>query len=36
VKDTREMVERFIEPVEVHRPLPDGLRSAIAEGTADR
>ncbi len=30
VNGSREMVERYIDPVEVHRPLPDPLRSAVA------
>ena len=28
VNGSLEMVERYIEPVEVHRPLPDALRQA--------
>jgi hypothetical protein len=27
---TREMVARYVHPVELHRPLPDALRSAVA------
>jgi fructose/tagatose bisphosphate aldolase len=30
VNGSREMVERYIHPVELHRPLPDALRSAVA------
>jgi fructose/tagatose bisphosphate aldolase len=30
VLGTREMVARYIHPVELHRPLPDALRSAVA------
>jgi fructose-bisphosphate aldolase, class II len=30
VNGSREMVERYIQPVELHRPLPDALRSAVA------
>jgi len=26
VNDSREMVERYIQPVELHRPIPDALR----------
>jgi fructose/tagatose bisphosphate aldolase len=32
VLGTREMVDRYVHPVEVHRPLPDALRSAVAAG----
>jgi fructose/tagatose bisphosphate aldolase len=32
VNDSREMVDRYVEPVEVHRPVPDALREAIAAG----
>ena len=32
VEGTRSMVERFVEPVETHRPIPDGLRSLAAAG----
>ena len=32
VNDSRAMVERYVEPVEVHRPIPDGLREAVATG----
>jgi fructose/tagatose bisphosphate aldolase len=28
VNDTRDMVEQYVTPVEVHRPLPDALRAA--------
>ena len=30
VNGSRDMVERYIQPVELHRPLPDALRSAVA------
>jgi fructose/tagatose bisphosphate aldolase len=30
VNGTREMISAYIRPVEVHRPLPDGLREAVA------
>ena len=30
VNDSREMVERYIRPVELHRPVPDALREAVA------
>jgi fructose/tagatose bisphosphate aldolase len=30
VNDSREMVDRYIQPVEVHRPIPDALRGAVA------
>jgi fructose/tagatose bisphosphate aldolase len=36
VNDSREMVERYIRPVEVHRPLPDALREAGAQASAAR
>jgi fructose/tagatose bisphosphate aldolase len=32
VNDSRAMIDRYIEPVEHHRPLPDGLRSAVLAG----
>jgi fructose/tagatose bisphosphate aldolase len=32
VNDSREMVERWIRPVEVHRPLPEALRTAVVAG----
>ncbi len=32
VNDSRSMVERFVQPVEVHRPIPDALRGAVAAG----
>ena len=32
VNDTRDMVERYVEPVEVHRPIP----AAIAEASTAR
>jgi fructose/tagatose bisphosphate aldolase len=32
VNDSRAMVDRHVEPVEVHRPVPDALREAIAAG----
>ena len=28
VDGTRSIVDRFVEPVETHRPIPDGLRSS--------
>jgi fructose/tagatose bisphosphate aldolase len=30
VNGSREMVERYVHPVELHRPLPEALRSAVA------
>ena len=30
VNDSREMVDRYVQPVEVHRPIPDALRGAVA------
>jgi fructose/tagatose bisphosphate aldolase len=30
VNDTRSMVEKYIQPVELHRPIPDALRGAVA------
>jgi fructose/tagatose bisphosphate aldolase len=32
VNDSRAMVDRHVRPVEVHRPLPDSLREAVAAG----
>ncbi len=32
VNDSREMVDRFVQPVEVHRPLPDALRAVLPAG----
>jgi fructose/tagatose bisphosphate aldolase len=32
VNDSRAMVDRYVEPAEVHRPVPDALREAIAAG----
>jgi fructose/tagatose bisphosphate aldolase len=32
VNGSREMVERYIHPVELHRPLPDALRAAATAG----
>jgi len=32
VNDSRSMIERYIGPVEVHRPLPESLRMAVAAG----
>ena len=32
VNGSREMVERYVHPVELHRPLPESLRSAVAAG----
>ena len=31
VNDSRAMVERYVHPVEVHRPMPDGLLN-VANG----
>ena len=31
VNDSRAMVERYVQPVEVHRPMPDGLLN-VANG----
>src|SRR5205814_3024662 len=30
VNGSRDMVERYVHPVELHRPLPESLRSAVA------
>jgi fructose/tagatose bisphosphate aldolase len=30
VNDSRAMVEKYIQPVELHRPIPDALRGAVA------
>src|SRR3954449_3579576 len=30
VNDSRSMVDRYVQPVEVHRPIPDALRGAVA------
>ena len=32
VNDSHPMVERYIHPVEVHRPIPDALREAVSAG----
>jgi hypothetical protein len=32
VNDTRRMVQRYVQPVEVHRPIPDALREVVAAG----
>jgi fructose/tagatose bisphosphate aldolase len=32
VNGSREMITAYIRPVEVHRPVPDGLREAVAAG----
>ncbi|MEA2608449.1 MAG: hypothetical protein QOJ75_692, partial [Chloroflexota bacterium] len=32
VNDSRTMVDRYVEPIEVRRPIPDGLREAVATG----
>ncbi len=32
VNDSSSMVERYVQPIEVHRPVPDALREAIAAG----
>jgi fructose/tagatose bisphosphate aldolase len=32
VNGSREMVDAYIRPVEVHRPIPDGLREAVTAG----
>ena len=29
VNDSRGMVDRYVHPIEVHRPMPDGLREAV-------
>ncbi|HEU4673057.1 MAG TPA: hypothetical protein VFS32_09170, partial [Candidatus Limnocylindrales bacterium] len=36
VVGSRGMVERYVRPVEVHRPLPDVLRTAVGAGAASR
>ena len=30
VNDSRSMVDRYVQPVELHRPIPDALRGAVA------
>jgi fructose/tagatose bisphosphate aldolase len=32
VNDSRAMIERYVELVEVHRPIPDALREAVSAG----
>jgi fructose-bisphosphate aldolase, class II len=32
VNGSREMVDAYIRPAEVHRPIPDGLREAVTAG----
>jgi hypothetical protein len=32
VNGTRDMIAAYIRPVEVHRPIPDALREAVAAG----
>ena len=32
VNDTRAMVDRYVHPVEIHRPMPDALREAVSAG----
>jgi fructose/tagatose bisphosphate aldolase len=32
VNDSRSMVDRYVQRVEVHRPIPDSLREAVAAG----
>ena len=32
VNDTRAMVDRYVHPVESHRPMPDALREAVSAG----
>jgi hypothetical protein len=32
VNGSREMIEAYIRPVEVHRPMPDALRPSVATG----
>ncbi len=32
VNDSRAMVEQYVQPVEIHRPMPDALREAVAAG----
>jgi len=32
VNDSWAMVDQFVEPVEVHKPIPEGLRAAVAAG----
>ena len=36
VNDSRGMVERYIHPVELHRPIPEATRAALAEASAAR
>ncbi len=32
VNDSAGMIERYVQPVEVHRPIPDALQTAVAAG----
>jgi hypothetical protein len=32
VNDSLSMVEKYVPPVEFHRPIPDALREAVAAG----
>jgi hypothetical protein len=32
VDGTRDLIDRYIRPVEVHRPLPDALATVAAKG----
>ena len=32
VNDSRAMIERYVSPVEMHRPLPEALRTAVTAG----
>ncbi|MGZ8437908.1 MAG: class II fructose-bisphosphate aldolase, partial [Candidatus Limnocylindrales bacterium] len=32
VNDSRAMVDRYVTPVELHRPIPASLREAVAAG----
>jgi fructose-bisphosphate aldolase, class II len=32
VNDSRDMVDRYVHPLEVHRPIPESLRAAVATG----
>jgi fructose/tagatose bisphosphate aldolase len=36
VVGSRAMVDRYVEPVEVHRPLPDALRASVGAGPGGR
>jgi fructose-bisphosphate aldolase, class II len=36
VNDSRDMIDRYIRPVELHRPMPEATRAALGEASAAR